>query len=392
AFDDEIASLEENKVWQLVPRPDGRKIIKGKWVCKIKGNAQGEVERFKARYVAKGFSQIQGLDFDETFAPVVRFDSLRLLLAISAHRGWKPRQLDIKTAFLYGKLNEEIYMELPEGYRKDNHVARLNRCIYGLKQSPREWYFRLAGYILPHGFTSSLFDPCVMIHDTGNLIIAVYVDDIVLFGEQNQLMSETINLLKSEFRVNDMGTLNWLLGIQIEYTNVGITLSQTAYIDRVLNRFSMQDCNPVSTPIESNQRLMAAIDGETRINATLYQQIIGSIMYMVTATRPDLAYTITHLSQYSSDPTISHLSAAKRVLRYLKGSRELKLTYKFSSPLVLNGYCDASYGNCLDTRRSFAGYLFQLGESTICWRARKQRTVAHSTCEDEYMALCLMRC
>ncbi|KAI1007733.1 hypothetical protein K3495_g497 [Podosphaera aphanis] len=172
--------------------------MKGKLVCKVKGNAQGEVERVKARCVAKEFSQIQGLDFDKTFAPVVRFDSLCLLLAISAHRGSKPRQLDIKTAFLSGKLNEEIYMELPEGYRKDNHVARLNRCFDGLKQSSRELYFRLARYILPHSFTSSLFDPCVMIHDTENLIIAVYVDDMVPFGEQSELMSETINLLKLE--------------------------------------------------------------------------------------------------------------------------------------------------------------------------------------------------
>ncbi|KAI1006264.1 hypothetical protein K3495_g1956, partial [Podosphaera aphanis] len=149
AFDCEMESFAENNVWDIVPRPEGRKIVSAKWVCKFKGNAQGEVERFKARYVAKGFPQVQGLDFDETFAPVVRFDSLRLLLAIAAHKCWRPRQLDIKTAFLYGILNEEIFMELPDGYRKENHVARLNRCVYGLKQSPREWYFRLVDYLLP---------------------------------------------------------------------------------------------------------------------------------------------------------------------------------------------------------------------------------------------------
>lgn len=159
AFDDEINSLCENNVWEVVSRPNGRKIVDGKWVCKIKGDAQGNLERFKARYVAKGFSQIQGLDYDETFAPVVRYDSLRLLLAISANKRWKPRQLDIKTAFLYGILNEEIYMQLPEGFRKEDHVARLKRCIYGLKQSPREWYFRLVEYLKPFGFNSSLFDP-----------------------------------------------------------------------------------------------------------------------------------------------------------------------------------------------------------------------------------------
>ena len=196
AFEEEIKSLQENNVWQVVPRPQSRKVVGGKWVCKVKGDALGQVERFKARYVAKGFTQIKGLDYDETFAPVVRFDSLRILLAISASKRWKPRQLDIKTAFLYGILNEEIYLELPEGYKIANQVARLNRCIYGLKQSPRAWYFRLIEYILPLGFKISDFDPCVIIHNSGNLIVAIYVDDIVLFGEQGELMNTTFDLLK----------------------------------------------------------------------------------------------------------------------------------------------------------------------------------------------------
>ncbi|KAI0992157.1 hypothetical protein K3495_g16029, partial [Podosphaera aphanis] len=299
--------------------------------------------RFKARYVAKGFSQTQGLDYDETFAPVVRYDSLRLLLAISASKQWKPRQLDIKTAFLYGVLNEEIYMQLPEGYRKENYVARLKRCIYGLKQSPREWYFRLTEYLKPFGFSSSLFDPCVLVHDSGKLIIAIYVDDIILFGEKGDLTEQTVNLLKSEFKVNDMGILNWLLGICIEYSEIGISLSQTAYIEKILIRFAMQDCNPVSSPIDPNHRLMDAKEGENSVDLTIYQQIIGSIMYLVSGTRPDLAYTITHLSQFNTNPSQLHLNAAKRVLRYLKGTKNLKLIYKFNSHLVLNGFCDASY-------------------------------------------------
>lgn len=389
AFEDEIKSLEENNVWDVVPRPKGRKVINGKWVCKVKGDADGEVERFKARYVAKGFSQVQGLDYDETFAPVVRFDSLRLLLAITAHRKWRPRQLDIKTAFLYGILNEEIYMELPDGYRKDNHVARLNRCIYGLKQSPRKWYFRLVDYLIPHGFSTTHFDPCVLIHSTGELFIAVYVDDIILFGEQGDLMDKIISTIKAEFKVSDMGTLHWLLGIQIGYNEAGLMLSQTAYIQRILIKFDMQNCNPVSTPIESNHRLREAENENDLVNATRYQQIIGSLMYLVSGTRPDLAYTISHLSQFCSNPSKSHLGAAKRVLRYLKGTIDRKLIYKFGAPLTLSGFCDASYGNCIDTRRSFSGYVFQLGGSCISWKSRKQRTVAHSTCEAEYMALSL---
>ncbi|KAI1002236.1 hypothetical protein K3495_g5960 [Podosphaera aphanis] len=167
-----------------------------------------------------------------------------------------------------------------------------------------------------------------------------------------------------------MGTLHWLLGIQSEYKNTGTTLSQTAYIDRVLAGFSMLDCNSVSTPIEPNQRLRAAADGETRGNAYLYQQMIRFIMYIVSGTRPDLAYTIAHLSQFSLDPSVIHLGAAKRV-QYPKGTRDLQLSYDLGSPLVLSGYCDASYGNCLDTRRSFSGYLFQLGSCTFSWKSRK---------------------
>ena len=386
AMDEELSSLEENEVWDEVDRPEGVKVVGGKWVLKVKGNAKGEVERFKARYVAQGYSQTLGIDYDEIFAPVARHDSLRLLLALSACRGWKIRQLDIKTAFLYGVLKEEVYMQLPEGSRKEGKVAKLKKCIYGLKQSPREWYARLAEHLRLSGFAPSTFDPCVFIHSTGKLILAVYVDDITCFGEQDTLMENSIKLLKSEFKVNDMGLLHWLLGIQIEYTDAGITLSQTAFIDKILNRFSMKDCNPVSTPIDANHRLIASLPEDIRADATLYQQIIGSLMYLTTATRPDLAYTITHLSQFNSDPSKQHLTAAKRVLRFIKGTKDRKLLYPYSSQLYLSAFSDASHGNCYDTRRSFSGYIFQLGNSTISWRSRKQRSVATSTTEAEYMA------
>ncbi|KAI0998282.1 hypothetical protein K3495_g9913 [Podosphaera aphanis] len=374
ASDCEMESFAENNVCDIVPRPEGRNIVSGKWVCKVKGNAQGKVERFKARYVAKGFSKLQGLDFDETFAPVVRFDSLRLLLAIAAHKCWRPRQLNIKTAIPYGILNEETFMELPDGYRKENYFARLNRLV---------------DYLLSFGLASTPFGPCVLVHNTGNLYLAVYVDGIILFGEPGDLMDQVVTCLKSEFKVNDMGTLHWILGTQIEYFDTGIALSQTAYIQRLLIKFGMHNSNSTTTPIEPNHRLRATQTEEDRADTTLYQQIVGSIMYLVSATRPDLAYTISHLSQFSSDPSTSHFCAAKRALRYVKGTADGKLFYKSGSPLILSGLCDASYRNCLDTRRSFSGYLFQLGESCISWKYRKQRTVALSTYEAEYMALSL---
>lgn len=280
-------------------------------------------------------------------------------------------------------------MQLPEGSRQDGMVAKLKRCIYGLKQSSREWYFRLVNFLKPYDFASTTFDPCVLVHKTGDLFIAIYVDDLSLFGKTGTLYDTTIQLLKSEFDVKDMGDLHWLLGIRIEYTDAGITLSQTAFIEKILDRFSMVNSNPSLTPIDHNQKFHKSTEGDKRANAKHYQQLIGSLMYLVTATRFDLAFTVTFLSQFNSDPNLIHATAAKKVLRYLQHSKNKQLLYAWNRPLSLQTFSDASHGNCHDTRRSFSGYLVQLGDSVISWRSRKQKSVASSTCEAEFMALAM---
>lgn len=388
AINAEMDALMRNKTWEVVPRPDNRKIVDSRWVFKIKRLANGEIDKYKARVVAKGFSQIQGIDFDETYAPVVRFDSLRLLLAIAAIQQWKPRQLDVKAAFLYGTLNEEIYMRLPDGYREDGKVAKLKKCIYGLKQSPREWYSRLTTLLKSNNFEITNFDPCVFRHTTKQFLIAVYVDDLSLYGPSGPLMESTISLLKNEFEVTDLGHIHWLLGIQIEFTSRGIELSQSAYIDKVLSRFKMSDCHPTVLPIDPNTRLsMGQPVGseQTRV----YQSMMGSLNYAVTGTRPDLAYTVTYMSQFSSSPSEEHISTAKRILRYLKGTKDLRLIFPWQEAIILEGYSDADFGNCLDTRRSISGNIFRLGNATISWRSKKQKNTATSTCEAEYLALSL---
>jgi len=269
-------------------------------------------------------------------------------------------------------------------------VAKLERCIYGLKQSPREWYYRLVEYLGPFGLAITAWDPCVLVHKSGDLFLAIYVDNITLFGATGELKEQTINVLKTEFKVNDMGELNWLLGIQINFTDDGITLSQTTFIDKILNCFSMQDCKLVSTPIDSNHQLKPIEDDNECTDATEYQQVIGSLMYLVTGTRPELGYTITHRSQCNSSPSTKHLTAAKRVLRYLQGTKDRHLFHPWNNQLKMTAYTDASYGNCLDTRRSVSGYIFQVGNATISWRCRKQRSFATSTCEAEYMAHAMM--
>ena len=240
-------------------------------------------------------------------------------------------------------------MDLLEGSQLDGMVVKLKRCIYGLKQSPREWYYQLVEHLGPFGFTMTAWDPCVLVHESGDLFLAIYVDNITLFGATGELTKQTINILKTEYKVNDMGELNWHLGIQMTFTNDGITLSQTIFIDRILNRVSMQDCMPVSTPINSNHLLKAIEDEGERTNAMAYQQIIGSLMYLVTGTRPDLSYTITHLSQFNSSPSTKHLTAAKRVLRYLQGTKDRHLFYPWNNQLKMTADMDASYGSCLET-------------------------------------------
>lgn len=312
-------------------------------------------------------------------------------MAIVAAKRFVPQQLDVKAAFLYGELKENIYMRLPEGYRNGTKVAHLKRCIYGLKQSPREWYARLTAHLGRHGFDLSNFDPCVLRHKSENFYIAVYVDDLTLYGPPGALMDTTVKALETEFEVTNMGNLHWLLGIQIEMTRDSIVLSQAAYIDKILARFQMSDSHATTLPIDPNTRLQKGQDTVDVKEHRLYQSIIGSCMYLVTCTRPDLAYPVSYLSQFLAAPSMVHLTAAKRLLRYIKGTKDLKLVFPFSttSDITLEGYSDSDYGNCLDTRQSISGNLFRLNNSTICWRSKKQKSIATSTCEAEYMALAL---
>src|SRR6202008_998282 len=237
AMKEELKALKKANTWTIVDKPAKRSVVSCKWVYKIKQNPDGSIARYKARLVARGFTQRPGFDYDETFSPVVRYESLRLLLAISAHHGWKPQQCDVKSAFLHGDLQEEIYMELPPGHGQPGKVAKLNKCLYGLKQSSREWYAKLSKSLEQKGFVSAHFDPCVFIHKKDRLYISVYVDDLAFYGPDQSKIAKIIKQLESEFEVTNLGDATWLLGIHIEYSEQGITLSQCTYIDKVLKRF-----------------------------------------------------------------------------------------------------------------------------------------------------------
>ena len=385
AMDEEMRVLEKRRVGEEVDKPSGKRVLTGRWVYKAKVKKDGTIERRKARYCAKGFNQIPGEDFEEVYAPVARLESLRMLLSISVQRGYFLRQLDIKSAFLYGDIDCETYLDLPEGYRKTGKVWKLKKAIYGLKQSPRLWYQRLIKTLETMNLTVTDFDPCILV--SKNLFCCVYVDDILITGKP-KLVNECVKQLQSHFQCTDSGQASLLLGMQIETSDDYIQLTQERYITEILERFNMTEAKPVATPLETHSTLTKARDDDLLCDQKTYQSIIGSLMYASVATRPDIAHATAFLSQFSSKPTITHLSAAKRVLRYLKGTKTKGLLYaRNQSEIPLNIYCDASFASNLEDRKSFTGLIVRTYGHTVIWRSKKQKTVATSTTEAEYVAL-----
>jgi len=311
AINEEIESLKKNSTWEEVELPQERKTVNSKWVFKVKQKADGSVERYKARVVAKGFSQQYGTDYDETYVPVARYDSFRLLISIASCHQWIPQQMNVKSAFLYGVLKEEIYMQLPKGYRTARKVAGLRKYIYGLKQSAREWYTCLSALLRKIGFVISHFDPCVFIHKSESTFISVYVDDITIIGPSSPFVKEIKQQLNSKFDCKDLGDAKYILGLELTYAEAGINISQYGYIEKILLQFGMSDSRPVAIPLDPNMPLRKVEPGTEIKDIGIYQSIIGSLMYAVTGTRPDLSHTVTLLSQFSSLPNEVHLQAAK---------------------------------------------------------------------------------
>jgi Reverse transcriptase (RNA-dependent DNA polymerase)/gag-polypeptide of LTR copia-type/Integrase core domain/GAG-pre-integrase domain len=402
AAKDEYDSIQAANTWTLVPLPAGRDAIGSKWVFKIKRNADGSVERYKARLVAKGYSQQEGIDYNDTFAPVVKFSSIRTLLALGAYYDWEIHQLDVKTAFLNGDLEEDIYMKQPEGFTirgKETLVCKLNKSLYGLKQSGRAWYKKMDTVLLNMKFTRLKSDHCVYFRSVDNVVfyVAIYVDDILLLS--NSLMK--INSLKKElsqlFDMKDLGEAHFVLGIRIERNRAArtLTLSQSEYVKNVISRFGMSSSHPVSTPLDVSVKLSKADCPATQaeinnMKDVPYQSALGAIMYAMIATRPDIAFAVTALSQFSNNPGLQHWVALKRVLRYLNGTTDYKLMYgnnrNDENSVSLLGYCDADWGSNVDDRRSVTGYIFLLNGGAVTWQSKKQPTVALSSVEAEYMA------
>lgn len=394
AADSEFESLMDNETWELVNLPKGREAIGCKWVFKLKYTSDGEVERFKGRLVAKGYSQKHGLDYDETFSPVVRSPSIRALLAYAVQNKMVIHQMDAITAFLNGELEEEIYMRQPEGYvvpGKEHMVCKLKKSLYGLKQAPRCWNKALHDHMEQIGFKRSTSDPCVYIQAKSSVaIVAVYVDDLIIITTTPEETEKVKESLEKKFRMKDMGRLHYCLGISVvqDDDRKCIWLHQKQYILNMLSRYGMSEANPAPTPADVNVKLVKNDGVSKEVDPVMYQSMVGSLLYAAMATRPDIAHAVGVVSKFNSNPTEAHLTAVKRILRYLKGTIDLALRFN-DEPGSLIGYSDADWAGDLDDRHSTTGNLFLLAGGAVSWLSKKQPVVALSTCEAEYVALSL---
>jgi hypothetical protein len=420
AVEIELNALKRNKTWVLVDRPKNRNIVGSRFTFKIKRNKNGEVAKYKARLVAQGFSQEYGTDYKETFAPVAKMASLRILLAIAVKFDLLIEQVDAITAFLQSELDEEIYMKVPEGitYSGDK-VCKLLRSLYGLKQSPRCWNQKLNNYLLKLGFKNSKSDYCVYhlnsnnLHD--NFFILIFVDDILLITRDQGRLNALKSQLYKYFEMADAEPLHYFLGISIERDQNNLYLSQKTYLEKVLIQARMNEAKPISTPLEIKIPVHDLIsEGDPEEKRFPCRNIIGSLMYAMLCTRPDLCYAVSLLSRYQARPSQKLWKLIKRVLRYVKGTLDLKLTYsKFHSnqpittfiknttkgrrSLIRNlhesnqtivGYADASFATNDPEAHSTTGTVIKVFGNTVLWCSRRQTTVALSTMIAEFYALC----
>lgn len=403
AMDAELSSLRKAGTYELVPLPTDRNAIPSKWVFKTKRGADGLIKKYKARLVAQGCRQEYGVDYVETFAPVARLSSIRAVLALVAHHDWELHQMDVRSAYLNGDLDEEIYMKQPTGYveeGKESCVCRLKKGLYGLKQAGRLWNKKIDTVLKGMGFAALPADNCVYVYRRENTIVllSLYVDDLLIASDSLTKVIKIKEELSAAFEMEDLGEAHFVLGIEITRDRKARTLSisQGAYISNVLDKFNLAASHPVRTPMVTGPHMDKSTDKDALDphQTKNYQAAVGALMYAAQCTRPDISFAVSALSQYCSRPNQEHYTAVKRVLRYLRGTTHHGITYhgKDATTIqsqdhpILHGYCDSDYANDRADRRSYTGYAFYLGDAVVSWQSRKQTTVTLSSTEAEYMA------
>jgi histone deacetylase 1/2 len=386
----EYKALMHNKTWHLVPPPKGKNIIDCKWVYKVKRKVDGTVDRYKAQLVAKGFKQRYGIDYEDTFSPVVKAATIQLILSIVASKDWSLRQLDVQNVFLHGIL-EELYMRQPSGYAdksQPGYVCKLDKAIYGLKQAPRAWYARLCGKLEALGFTPSKGDTSLFYFHKGNLtmFVLVYVDDIIVASSSQAATDALLRNLEKEFALKDLGDLHYFLGIEVSSRD-GLRLSQGRYAADVIQRAGMKKCKSINTPLPTTEKL-SANEGQKLgpEDSTKYRQLVRALQYF-TLTRPDISFSVNKFCQFLHELTTVHWSAVKRILRYVQGTLNQGLRIGRSQSMLVSAFSDADWAGCPDDRRSTGGFAVFLGSNLISWCAKKQATVSRSSTKAEYKSL-----
>ncbi|KAJ0532224.1 putative RNA-directed DNA polymerase [Helianthus annuus] len=407
AMDIEIEAIQRNQTWELVELPKEAKCIGVKWIYKTKLNERGEVDKHKARLVAKGYCQEFGVDYVEVYAPVARMDTIRMMIAFAAQRGWNILQMDVKSAFLHGALQEDVYVQQPQGYvvKNEKHkVYKLHKALYGLKQAPRAWFSRIESYFLSTGFKRSEYEHTLFIKRNSKgsvLIVNIYVDDLIYTGDDPKMLQEFKESMMQEFEMSDLGRMRYFLGIEVLQTEHGIHISQQKYAVELLKRFGFEECHSVANPIVPGNKLI--VENGNRVDATLFRQIVGSLMY-ITTTRPDIQFVVNLISRYCAKPTEVHFAAAKRVLRYLKGTLEYGIWYKKGGTGELEVYTDrggtgklevytdSDFAGDVESMKSTSGYVFLWDKGAVAWASKKQDVVALSSTEAEYVAAAACAC
>ena len=388
----ELAKMHKTGTWELIERPSGVNVIKSRWVYRKKLNSKGEVIEFKARLVAKGFTQVEGVDFKETFAPVAKMKSIRAVCAIAAAKGMKVFQADVPHAFLWPYLKEEIYMEQAAGHEVGSKICKLRRTLYGLKQSPREFNMLMDDYLRKEGFVPTISDTCIYIKHLANgdiQIVAVYVDDLFIAGKIDSTLTAFLAKLQKDFDMKPIGLLEWYLGCRFQQLEDGtIIMDQETYLRQKLQEFEEWiGIEQRASPLPPNWTEILLEESKPADKNFPYRSMLGSLMYAMVSSRPDLAFPVSLLSQFLAAPLEKHCSLLKHVFHYIRSNVDYSLTFEGSKDaiIMLEGHVDAGYGNNIECR-STSGFCFTIGGSLVSWYSKKQGCVAQSACESEYIS------
>ena len=386
AMNEEFQALLHIKTWKLVPRPPKRPVIGCKWIYKTKPSAHGLPPKYKARLVAKGFLQEGGIDYHETFSPVIKVTTIRLLLSLAVSQRWQIRQLDISNAFLHGDLHELIYMDQPQGFQDaqyPHHVCQLKKSLYGLKQAPREWFHKLTSQLIHLRFQGSKTDTSLYYTLNGPIYLLIYVDDMLILGPSLPQIQQLIKSLATHFKLKDLGSASRFLGVEFQAHHDGYLLTQSQYTVSLLRTLKMENCKPLPTPCP-----LTCSDTSTKSvdNPQLYRQVVGALQYLL-FTRPDISFAVNQACRSMHSPQSTDWIRLKHLLRYLKGTvtHGLYFTSKFSTSLTT--FSDADWAGDQHDRRSTSGFLIYFGNNLISWSSKKQPTVARSSTEAEYKVI-----